>query len=675
MPRFCTATHGYPLLLGVVEALLALVAAAGRARFAVVVPWMALVFAIGVPLSRSRRSDEVGPIAFLLTALGFPLAKMLTQTDGVAEWFGGAQLLGWSVSLFRVVLVTVLLTVGAVILAALLMLSRMRLPPCGDSRANAKTTVLRVASAVATAWSPRASWRSLFERGSLAPLDGVRALAVLWVVCYHVSSYPSALGTSRIGRASKLANAAGQEWSTWPCTWFVQNGDLGVDLFFVLSGFLIGHMLFKELDRAAGRVRVGVFLLRRWLRIMPAYYGVIVASSFVQPPDAASSGALRWLWAAPEWWPFTSDARCADHWWQNALFVSNLRFGPYWGREALPRLGGCVGHGWSISLEFQFYCASPLVTLSMWAIARNLRRPRLAVAAPLLVGCASVAARPWHAGEWRLGGQCPELWCRCSPYCCGLAAALAVRLVDDGTLPRPASRAWAALHRCAMVGWVLLSAGGTGDDYYRGAKGDFLNRDAKWLATLLNLGGGPLLGASVAYALAMCLLGRAPRLSRLLSLRIFTPIARLSYGIYLYQMARMRIDVFLPDRKVRLEYTMIDNPQPVSAWDVQAAFLGATGIALLSATAFALVSYFVLERPFMALRVGGLSAPAAAQKAVGRSVGLARPDVTGGAADGTSQRESGCTALAVAYAYVYVLGTLLCVGGFTVLSWAVAKHF
>ena len=129
--------------------------------------------------------------------------------------------------------------------------------------------------------------------------------------------------------------------------------------------------------------------------------------------------------------------------------------------------------------------------------------------------------------------------------------ALAVRLVNDGTLPRPASRVWAVLHRCAMVCWVLLSAGGTGDDYFRGAKGTYLNTDAKGLATLLNLGGGPLFGASVAYALAMCLLGRAPRLSQLLSLRLFTPIARLSYGIYLYQMARMRVDVFLPDRKVR----------------------------------------------------------------------------------------------------------------------------
>ena len=66
------------------------------------------------------------------------------------------------------------------------------------------------------------------------------------------------------------------------------------------------------------------------------------------------------------------------------------------------------------------------------------------------------------------------------------------------------------------------------------------------------------------------------------------------------------------------------------------------------------------------------------QKAVRLSDELAQPDVAGGAADsatGDDQRESGCSALAVAYAYVYVLGTLLGVAGVTVLSWAVAKLF
>ena len=69
-------------------------------------------------------------------------------------------------------------------------------------------------------------------------IDGIRAIAVLWVIIFHVwifqhNTYPELLG-----------QVAQNPFLVW-----ITKGDLGVDLFFVISGFLIGTILFKEYKR------------------------------------------------------------------------------------------------------------------------------------------------------------------------------------------------------------------------------------------------------------------------------------------------------------------------------------------------------------------------------------------------------------------------------------------
>src|SRR5688572_23888607 len=101
-------------------------------------------------------------------------------------------------------------------------------------------------------------------------LDGLRALAVLAVVWHH----------SPIGRGIGIGGAL------WPATF---RGYLGVDLFFVLSGFLITTLLLRERERC-GRIAVGAFLARRALRILPLYYAVLGLAALylgVVRPDAA----------------------------------------------------------------------------------------------------------------------------------------------------------------------------------------------------------------------------------------------------------------------------------------------------------------------------------------------------------------------------------------------------
>jgi Predicted acyltransferases len=96
------------------------------------------------------------------------------------------------------------------------------------------------------------SFEEFLARKHFALLDGIRAIAILAVLWHH-SAGQNVLGLDLFDR-----------------------GYLGVDLFFVLSGFLITHLLLKE-KRTKHSISLGKFYLRRTLRIFPLYYGYLAA--------------------------------------------------------------------------------------------------------------------------------------------------------------------------------------------------------------------------------------------------------------------------------------------------------------------------------------------------------------------------------------------------------------
>lgn len=99
-------------------------------------------------------------------------------------------------------------------------------------------------------------------------LDVMRAVAILCVVVSH---------------STRLF------FTEWASTrdvfkWFVNIGSIGVDIFFALSGYLIGAILLRALDRFDDFAVVKRFLVRRWLRTLPAAYVSAVVVWFVAPP-------------------------------------------------------------------------------------------------------------------------------------------------------------------------------------------------------------------------------------------------------------------------------------------------------------------------------------------------------------------------------------------------------
>ena len=148
------------------------------------------------------------------------------------------------------------------------------------------------------------------------PLDALRCIAVLLVVGFHLPYY-------RI-------------WGTL--------GWIGVDLFFVLSGFLISGLLFQEYKKT-GAIRLRRFLIRRGLKIYPAFYlliGLAIVQSFLN-----HSASLRHQ-------AFIS-----------AVFLQGYYQGP---------IHAMLSHTWSIAVEEHFYLFLPLLLILLITIRRSRDR-------------------------------------------------------------------------------------------------------------------------------------------------------------------------------------------------------------------------------------------------------------------------------------------------------------
>lgn len=162
--------------------------------------------------------------------------------------------------------------------------------------------------------------------GHIETLDGVRGIAILMVLLYHLRwCYQGSFLPDRL-----LAKAVDQGWT-------------GVDLFFVLSGFLITGIL---LDTRDATNYFSSFYARRLLRVFPVYYWSLIFL-FVLVPVLMVAPAL----VVPRYWQF----------W----FWSYLSNWPVWFD---PKVAPAVSHFWSLAVEEQFYIVWPL---AVWLIPRK----------------------------------------------------------------------------------------------------------------------------------------------------------------------------------------------------------------------------------------------------------------------------------------------------------------
>ena len=173
-------------------------------------------------------------------------------------------------------------------------------------------------------------------------LDSLRAIAVVWTMLFH----------------SFLVGGLGEQWS-----WLSRYGWMGVDLFFVLSGFLIGQQVLAPLARGEG-LSFRDFWLRRAFRILPAYWAVL---------------ALYLLW------PDFREAPGMEPWWKFAGFFVNLSI-DYTANAAF-------SHAWSLCVEEHFYVLFPLLAVAF--ARRGSRNALVAIVMALVLGGIALRTAIW----------------------------------------------------------------------------------------------------------------------------------------------------------------------------------------------------------------------------------------------------------------------------------------
>jgi peptidoglycan/LPS O-acetylase OafA/YrhL len=288
-------------------------------------------------------------------------------------------------------------------------------------------------------------------------------------------------------------------------------GFLGVDVFFVLSGYLITAQLIREYE-ATGRIHFGAFYRRRVARLAPAYLLMLALTIPLMIGPLRDAAALPWPVAVAS----------------TAVYLGN------WAQAADTANLGPLLHTWSLSIEEQFYLAWPLAFLLLTGRPRALVR---------VVGAAVVVIMAGRTAGWLLF---PGLW----PYFATpthsdgllLGALVAVLMAWRS---QPAGREPADGRRAAH------RAGGALPSGLSGLASDRFSELIAWPAAgivgaemlVLDIGSPATYYAGLTVsALASAVLvrhlviTRTGPMARLLSLRPLVAIGRISYGLYLYHM-------------------------------------------------------------------------------------------------------------------------------------------
>ncbi len=337
-------------------------------------------------------------------------------------------------------------------------------------------------------------------------LDGLRFLAVYLVLAFH-----GGLG-------------------------FFAGGFVGVDFFFVLSGFLVTSILLEELA-ASGRLDLGRFYARRVRRLLPAAVLVIVATCAVSLLVVSPTRRV----------PFVGDAQSA------LLYVANWRFlgqsNDYFATDfdKSPFL-----HFWSLSIEEQFYFIFPLALVALFWLRRRFRHAVVVGLVVLLV--ASLASQLfWSVRDVNHAYYGTDA--RLYQLLAGSLAAVGYRELRTRKLASPRlDRTATVLAWAGLVATILIAS-------------SVLDAPPAWRGILATL-------SSIALILGVAINGSQP-VAAVFSLSGITYLGRISYGTYLWHWPVILV----------LKETLRTGPVVIT--------LLAAGIA----TAFAALSYELLEMP------------------------------------------------------------------------------
>ncbi|UFN50472.1 acyltransferase [Roseomonas sp. OT10] len=428
------------------------------------------------------------------------------------------------------------------------------------------TSLLRSLAAI-----PARFGRPVASTRYIAQIDGLRFLAIASVLVWH-----STLRATRFSDGS--TGSLGESILGW-----VPHGEVGVALFFFISGFIIAQPFIKGAQRGAWPSTPD-FYQRRLIRIVPPYL-IVMAGCFVllssagQVPNAPSFQG--------------QDASLGQSFAASVLYIHGILF------NAPPRLNPPT---WSLEIEMQFYLISPLL---VWLYLR-IRQPRdraiLGVAVLILSMLAAITAAhvfgEWGRYRWTLLKFFHLFW--------------AGILVADATSRNDPLQATPGLRFDALFVAGLAGLAFTGVFERHGAT---------------TLPDDPLrIVASMLCAVAVYYGGMRGRIARrLLAVPAIALIGTMCYSVYLVHVPAMHVTAVVVSRIV---------PLP----DSWATMIGLPVLLILVSLLLGFLYYVTVERLFMLL-ARGRRPPAAAAGPAGAPQDVSRPDATEGFPTGPGESD------------------------------------
>jgi peptidoglycan/LPS O-acetylase OafA/YrhL len=318
---------------------------------------------------------------------------------------------------------------------------------------------------------------------TLPELDALRGAAVLLVFVQHLGDRFRPLWERWLGEGFALS--------------LLRHAHVGVDIFFVVSGFSLAQGYVRAFEKSEAGPRAGAFFIRRALRILPAFY-LAIALHLMLRPELFAKASLP--------------AALAAH----ALLL-----------QGYVAPGGIVliGAAWSLTTEAGFYLALPLVARSLLAPPRSLR--------PWVIGAAICV------GAWTLRGALHDAVLEPGRVT-GLLEATQRRFVlarfDQFTLGALAALAYSRFGNSLKKAWIGAPLSLIGLAFALRLEGAlYLEPGGSWPYALVSISIALFVLFTVAADRAF---GRP---------RLLAKLGIVSYGIFLYhQLALDRVGAFLP---------------------------------------------------------------------------------------------------------------------------------
>jgi peptidoglycan/LPS O-acetylase OafA/YrhL len=301
-------------------------------------------------------------------------------------------------------------------------------------------------------------------------LDGLRGIAVLIVMVYHLEFLLPAL-------------------DLW-----VSGGFLGVDVFFVLSGFLITSVLLKEYDKTQ-KINLWRFYLRRFLRLMPAYWlflSVLYFFAFdILPYQEAVS--------------IHSDGN----------FIYAFFYLMNW-HSASDGGGGNLNHTWSLAIEEQFYIFWSLFLFQVFSKSRSREQITLLTAGVLILLIV------WRAARVQSGATISTLYYSTESRMDSLLFGCLASMIFNWRLWSPtflSSKLFSYLVFVSLIGASFILLLVTHEDFF------------------IYYGVLSVFAASIALIILWLATQKRGKIHRVLEFSGLTWIGRISYGLYLWHYA------------------------------------------------------------------------------------------------------------------------------------------